>query len=222
MQKKNGHSLVDQSGNVIRSWHGAAVPKKIRLPNGDDVHCATTGATLGEYRLVERWIDNTRPSRWHEEKSRSITFDGERVNVTVNYDLTDLSKRQLAMLADVNEHRDNAVNSGFTFSGNLYQSDRRSRENIAGAAQLASLAIAAGARPGDFKWDGSGENFGWIATDNSIVPMDAQTVVAFACGAAAFKKRCIMHGYELKQAIANARNHDELDAIDVTAGWPAL
>lgn len=95
------------------------------------------------------------------------------------------------------------------------------RRQDRGAAQLAALAIAAGAKAGDYEWDGSGDEFVWIAADNSVVPMDAQIVTAFARATAELKKKCIMHAYAMKQNIAAAKDHDDLDAIDVTAGWPA-
>lgn len=217
MQSKIGYSVIDAGGKEMQFWNGNEPPNVIKLPSGDDVHCPELAGIYGDQRLVERWIDDAPPSEWYRESDREIKFDGVKIMVTVGYAPINLDERKALMSARVNDERNRIIDSGITFEGKQYQTDADSRENIAGAAQLAALAIAAGAKAGDYEWDGSRENFVWIAADNSVVPMDAQTVIAFARAVAEFKKHCIMRGYAVKQNIAAAADHSELDGIDIAA-----
>lgn len=81
----------------------------------------------------------------------------------------------------------------------LWQRDRISLQRITGAATLAGFAVAAGAQPGDFLWHGGSEPFGWIAADNEVVTMDAQTVFAFGQAAAAVETRLIFAARALRE-----------------------
>ncbi len=105
--------------------------------------------------------------------------------------------------ADVDAERDRRIDAGFLFNGIQFQFQSRAgdRENIAGKAMLAFMAITAGAQPGDLRWAKLGSDFVWIATDNSLVPMDAQTMVDFGKAAADHKEAHVFAGYQLKQMI---------------------
>ena len=119
----------------------------------------------------------------------------------------------------VNVKRDAVIDGGFTFQGHVFQTAASDRENIAGAAQLAFMALLAGGKvPGDLRWHDGDQDFGWIALDNSVVPMDAPTVIQFAKEVAAFKSGCIFYARYLKDAIDAAVNPA---AIEINAGWPA-
>lgn len=99
---------------------------------------------------------------------------------------------------DVNVERDRRINGGFDFSGVRYQSGADDRENITGAAVAALAAITAGALPGDLRWHGGESDFMWIAEDNSVHPMDAQTVFAFGQAAMAHKQAHIFTARTIK------------------------
>ncbi len=105
--------------------------------------------------------------------------------------------------ADVDAERDRRTAFGFTFEGVFYQTRAEDRENIAGAKSAATDAIAQDAQPGDYSWrqllDPNGpEVFAWIAADNSIHPMDAQTVVRFGYAAMAHKEAHIFAARAIK------------------------
>ena len=53
---------------------------------------------------------------------------------------------------DVDAERDRRIDAGIEFRGVMFQSRATDRENIAGAAQLAFMAMVAGAQPGDLRW----------------------------------------------------------------------
>lgn len=86
-----GYSLVDASGNEVQVFgdtkgmlHG--IPAVLAMPNGDHVHGAEVGDTLGDWYLVGRWLSDAPPSPWHKSIGKTAAFDGEKIVVTVNYE----------------------------------------------------------------------------------------------------------------------------------------
>ncbi|UZZ12186.1 DUF4376 domain-containing protein [Ectopseudomonas mendocina] len=99
---------------------------------------------------------------------------------------------------EVDRERDRRIDAGIQFQGVTFQSRATDRENIAGAAQLGFMAVVAGAQAGDLRWSSPDQDFAWIASDNSLVHMDAQTVVAFGKAAAERKQSLIFAARQLK------------------------
>lgn len=99
---------------------------------------------------------------------------------------------------DVNEERDRRTQAGFLFAGKHFDFDMRSKTNISGAAQMAFMVMIGGAQAGNLRWNGGSQDFSWIAKDNSLVPMDAQTVVAFGQAAAAHEQAHVLAARALK------------------------
>lgn len=87
------------------------------------------------------------------------------------------------------------------FEGVAYQTENASdRENILGALGTALAAITVdGAQAGEFRWADPKFDFFWIAADNTRVPMDAQTCLAFARAAVARKSLLVIAGNTIKQ-----------------------
>ena len=100
----------------------------------------------------------------------------------------------------VDAERDRRITDGFTFGGVAYQYRDEDRENIAGAAVAALAAMMAGAQPNDLQWHGGASDFVWIAADNSLNPMDAQTMFAFGQAAMAHKQAHIFAARAIKDA----------------------
>ena len=98
----------------------------------------------------------------------------------------------------IDAERDRRIDAGVEFQGVMFQSREADRENIAGAAQIGFMAMLAGAQPGDLRWLSQAEDYAWIAADNTLVPMDAQTVVEFGKFAAGRKQALIFAGRQLK------------------------
>ncbi|MCZ7466650.1 DUF4376 domain-containing protein [Rhizobium rhizogenes] len=99
---------------------------------------------------------------------------------------------------DVDRERDRRIVDGFTFGGVFYQSRRADRENIAGAAVAALAAIGGGAQVGDYRWHGGDSDFMWIAADNTMYPLDAQSTFAMGQAAMAHKQAHIFAARALK------------------------
>lgn len=117
--------------------------------------------------------------------------------------------------SQINQIRDQRVAQGFLFQGNMFDSREEDQKRIAGATQLAFMAIMSGAQPGDYTWAGGG-NFQWIAQDNSLVNMDAQTMVEFGRTAAAWERAHVFAARTLKDMVPIPENYSD----DVW--WPTL
>lgn len=100
--------------------------------------------------------------------------------------------------ANISAERDRRIDGGFEFQGVRYQSRPQDRENIAGAAVAALAAISAGAAIGNYRWHGGNSDFQWIAEDNTLHLMDAQTMFAFGQAAMAHKQAMIFAARTLK------------------------
>ena len=124
------------------------------------------------------------------------------------------AETQAQRRAAVTAERDRRIDGGFAFAGVAYQTRPADRENVAGAASAALEAIVGGAQPGDLRWHGGAADFAWIAADNALVPMDAQTLRGFARAMMAHKQALIFAARALK-------DRPEIPA-DVTADalWP--
>lgn len=103
----------------------------------------------------------------------------------------------------VDAERDRRIANGFDFNGVRYQSRPEDRENMAGASTAALAAIMNGAEPENYRWHGGDSDFEWIAEDNTLHKMDAQTM--FALGQTAMRHKQSM--------IFNARNLKDMETI---------
>lgn len=101
--------------------------------------------------------------------------------------------------AMINVERDRRIAAGFTFNGKLFDFDAESKQRIAGAATLAGFAVGSGAQAGNYRWHGGAADFAWIAHDNTLVLMDAQTCFAFGRAAAEHESGAIFKAWALKQ-----------------------
>lgn len=108
---------------------------------------------------------------------------------------------RVSLRSMVDAERDRRIDAGFEFQGKWYQTRPDDRENIAGAAQTAFMAVmTGGGEPGNLYWQDGAQPFGWIAEDNTITPMDAPTVIEFGKAALAHKARLIFVAHEIKNA----------------------
>lgn len=159
-----------------------------------------TIVTDGDAAFVAWLAAGNRATRW------PIDGDGNQT-VAALQDVLNAYGLFVDLAAYTMARRDALLDLGFEFRGVMYQSRVTDRENILGASVLASMAIAAGAQPGDFQWAGEAVDFEWIALDNSMVKMDAQTVIALGATQAARKRELIFLARLIK---------DEIDAGTIT------
>ncbi|MEQ8601683.1 MAG: DUF4376 domain-containing protein [Marivibrio sp.] len=122
-----------------------------------------------------------------------------------------------AALRAVNRERDRRIAAGFTFQGRRFQTDADSVKRIAGAASAALVAMTLqGAAPGDLRWADASADFVWIAADNSLVPMDAPSVIAFAQAYMAHERALVFAA----KAIKDRLRAGESVAVPQAPEWP--
>lgn len=134
-----------------------------------------------------------------------------------------LAEHKTAAQEQCNTKRDQCIDEGFMFEGVHYQTRPTDRENISGAALLATqVKMAGGGEDGDYRWQDKDSDFQWIATDNSIVKMDSETTMRFGQQAAAHKQALIMFSRSVKNQIAAAQTLEEIQQIMEGATWPVV
>ncbi|HLG86266.1 MAG TPA: DUF4376 domain-containing protein [Alphaproteobacteria bacterium] len=107
------------------------------------------------------------------------------------------------------------VPSVFTYRTNPYQIDPASQQNIAAMGSLASASVA---NPATIPWPGA---FYWRDAKNNHQPMTAAQMLTFAVTIANYVSACILRCASIKDGIRAATSIAAIQAIDVTAGYPA-
>lgn len=177
-----GWSLVKDGAEIQHNGDSlgmcVAWPDLIRLPNGDHVHCPQPGVIQ----------DHTLLPRYGERGPSGVSVQADKVVVGFPVTTEDI-EREKARRATL-----------FTFNGVVFDfvDNKGSESNIQGAYSLAFSAIIQGKQAGDLRWADPTSDFGWIAHDNSIVAMDAPTVIEFGKAAAAYKSKLIFRARALK------------------------
>jgi len=100
---------------------------------------------------------------------------------------------------NIKRERNSRLIKDFEFQGKMFQRDRESIARISGAGTLALGAMVGGAQPGDLFWHGRDTPFAWIASDDTLVTMDAQTCFAFGQAAAARETEVIFAAKTLRE-----------------------
>ena len=130
---------------------------------------------------------------WPQFEVTRIANEEELADVLRRYGL----RGPVASSVDVDAERDRRMGT-FTFGGKAYDLKGQSLANVSGAGTLSLAAIINGAQPGNLRWADPDEDFTWIANDNTMTPMDAQTCWAFAQTAASHRKDMIFKARAIK------------------------
>lgn len=165
----------DQFAVVINGTDSALVP-------------LMSGQSIGTKRTVEMY---------------ALEADAAARMAELGADYEPAPKPEPGTVEQVNEERERRLEADFLFGSKMYQADRISIQRITGAATLAGFAMGAGALAGDLRWANPDRDFGWIASDNTVTAMDAQTTFAFGQTAAG-RETSIVFG---------AKNLREMDPI---------
>ncbi|WP_375291807.1 DUF4376 domain-containing protein [Qipengyuania sp.] len=111
-------------------------------------------------------------------------------------------------MAKVKALREKHTDSGITIPGvGRVETDLKSRLNISGSVQLASIG---------------GAQFStiWRTEDNQYVTLDAAAMIGMGVQVAQHVAACQYRKNELDAAIEAAASLAELEATDLNAGWP--
>ena len=122
-----------------------------------------------------------------------------------------------ATAEQVDAERERRIAEGFVFEGSLFQARAQDLRNINGAATAAGIAFMKGATPFDLRWADPNHDFVWIRADNELVPMDAQTVIAFGKTAMAWVSAMTLAGRTIKDRLIAGEDLD----ITNPGLWPS-
>lgn len=111
----------------------------------------------------------------------------------------ELAADRESLIRDIKQERDRRLPLDFGFQGVMYQRDPESIARISGAGTLALGAMVNGTQVGDLFWHGRETPFAWIASDDSLVTMDAQTCFAFGQAAAARETEIVFAAKALRE-----------------------
>lgn len=187
---------------TIYSYQGnypTEIPFRIRLSNGM-TRTDPTSFTAEEIQDAGYVAVSDKPSITENQVlswSKDLVDWVVRDKTSEELAAEEASKRN-SLLASINSYRDELIAQGFWFNSVRYDSRPEDQKRISGAALLAFMAASQGAEANNFLWHGGTEPFSWIAQDNSIVQMDAPTVIAFGQTAAEHERAHIFAARTLK------------------------
>lgn len=133
-------------------------------------------------------------------------------NGVILEELGDLDNAKKMALHRVERLRDGHIAGGVTVPGlGVFQSDTRSTENIMGAVQVALIKYVL--------QEPFVVNFKML--DNTNASMDATQTFTVGMALANLRGQIYEHSWALKDLITAATTLEEVEAIDLEAGWPA-
>lgn len=128
----------------------------------------------------------------------------------VNPAAADLDLARVRAWAAVKAERDKCAGGGCETALGRVDSDERSRILIAGAVQMAQIALAGG----------EAYSVDWVMADNQPVPHDAPAMIALGLAVGQHIAACWERAQTLRAAIEAAETVEDLTAIDINSGWP--
>ena len=189
--------------DLIRVYDGVPVPYSEAQLRQDLLPARPPSGPLSEEFLAENNVFRPRlgaaPVLAPFERARVATDPVEVSPGVWEYPQSaeEISPEEKAAL--VTAERDRRLLLDFEFQGKMFQRDSDSLKRITGAAALALGAMMRGAEAGDLFWHGRATPFVWIASDDSLHPMDAPTCWDFGAAAAAVETELIFAAKALRE-----------------------
>lgn len=150
-----------------------------------------------------RWVEHI--ARPDPDDPSTMICTGE----TIIHDDRNLEEAQRDALQNLKHEYDQRVAAGRNYAGKNFQIDGASLQAINAAATRAFLG------------NGWPADFGWIGSDNSVLPIvTGKDMIAFANDLSSYASALVLVNRAKKDAIAALPDRDSCDAFDVTTGWP--
>lgn len=108
--------------------------------------------------------------------------------------ITDYGEFSAAVFREMNRRK----RIGFKFNTVWYQGDDASITNMTGLGMAATSAVINGAMDGDYRWSDPLKDFVFIARDNSMVPLDARTMMMLGQAAMNFSSSYAIASRKIK------------------------
>lgn len=118
----------------------------------------------------------------------------------------DIERAKAVKLVQIDADRIAKETATFTFQGRVFAADMDAERRMVSAAQMASVALAAG----------RAFTMTWSTVDNTQVELDANGVIDLVMALASHRDTCARVANELKAAVEAAQSEAELAAV----AWP--
>lgn len=206
-----GYALVDEANTEIACWGDsigqcAGMPSFLVLPGGDHVHGVTLGEAIGAtgYRLVRRY--------GARGDADGVAWDGEGIVRTFAVDVAALAAERVAEAWRTCAARNEggAVEITTSAGTHFYGTDATTQDNIAKLL----IGVLAGVMPNPRPW----------TPKNALAPVMLTHADLMLVGATLMARvDANIQAYLTHKAylLNPARTRAEIEARDLTAGWPA-
>jgi hypothetical protein len=156
-------------------------------------------------------VDQAKPTETSRKRvgdTPSLSIDTDDKVVTRSWSLVDrdLADRKAAMRVEATAKRWSVEVGGITVAGVSIATDAGTQSKLSSALQLVQ--------------DDDQIIIDWKSTDGSWVQLDAATVTAIARAVGLHVQACFTRERAIHTAINDAADHDDLDDINISTGWP--
>ncbi len=138
----------------------------------------------------------------------SVTLEGQYSSAAKTFEIVSLDQFKVRRNDEVSDQKMVALSGGMILDGHRWDTDPAAQLSINSMASAANAGIPL---PADFYW---------TTYDNADVPFAKDNLLALSAAVAAFNFAVHDRSRVLKSQIAAATTIGEVEAIDVTAGWP--
>lgn len=164
---------------------GMCEPENVESQDGGDGNIGVIAVLEIPYEVDDWIIDPVALEAVEEFPCDFYSVASQRVKPQEEIDAIAYADRSL-LCPGVDTERDRRLEVGFMFQGNVYQARPKDLTNFTALGADARFAMMAGAQAGNYRWADPSQDFGWITADNTIVPMDAPTMVELSTAAKLF------------------------------------
>jgi len=174
-------------------------------------------ASEDDFRSAGLWpvvVNDPGPSRSFQERvgqSRAADSTTETIVETVVYELIPVNERKSGMKEQARDQFEAALQSGFSFDGGTWAPVGERRQRV--------LEIVAGINAGRGLPQGK-TALTFRDKSSTTHSFNETQILDFAEAASDLIDAAETRLEELNEQIAAATTHSDLDAIDVTSGWP--
>lgn len=176
------------------------IPFRIVLPGG---FTRTDPATFTDEELLDAGYTEVE-SRPTPSSTQVVEWDTNEISWVLR-DKTpeelaaEAADLRLSLRAQIDDERDRRILNGFLFNGDIFDSRPEDQKRISGAGTLAFVSIVQGiGTPGNYFWHGEVTPFVWITKTNSLMPLDAPSVIELGKAAAKWESQHVFAARALK------------------------
>ena len=218
----NRYAVIDSA-----DWTDKISGRIIDRPSSYGNTSLGSNASDDTFRSLGLWpvlVDDPGPSsQWHVESGRTHTVNStdETVFETVEYTLVALENRQSTMQNQARQHYQSALETGFTDSNGItWPATKDARDRILDLTQHIQ-EFRAGTMTNELPGSQGKTTVRLQDTSGNLVNADSSKIIELADKGSNFKEDAQDRLEKLISQIRLAESHSDLDAIDVTIGWPS-